>query len=96
MYAGKVAEKGTVFDIFDKPSHPYTRGLLASIPTLETEPKSKLSVIDGMVPGLMDLPPGCRFENRCPYSKERCRSLVPPIEIVENIHEVSCLRWQEI
>jgi peptide/nickel transport system ATP-binding protein len=96
MYAGKVAEKGTVFDIFDKPSHPYTRGLLASIPTLETQPKSKLSVIEGMVPGLMDLPPGCRFENRCPYSKELCRSLVPPIEIIENLHEVSCLRWQEI
>lgn len=96
MYAGKVAEKGTVFDIFDKPSHPYTRGLLASIPTLETQPKSKLSVIEGMVPGLMDLPPGCRFENRCPYSKELCRRLVPPIEIVENLHEVSCLRWQEI
>ncbi len=96
MYAGKVAEKGTVFDVFDKPSHPYTRGLLASIPTLETKPKSKLSVIDGMVPGLLDLPPGCRFENRCPYSKDLCRQSVPPIEIVENHHEVSCLRWQEL
>lgn len=96
MYAGKVAEKGTVFDVFDKPSHPYTRGLLASIPTLETKPKSKLSVIDGMVPGLLDLPPGCRFENRCPYSKDFCRQSVPPIEIVENHHEVSCLRWQDI
>jgi peptide/nickel transport system ATP-binding protein len=96
MYAGKVAEKGTVFDIFDRPSHPYTRGLLASIPTLETEPKSKLSVIDGMVPGLLDLPPGCRFENRCPYSKDFCRQSVPPIEIVENHHEVSCLRWRDI
>lgn len=96
MYAGKVAEKGTVFDVFDKPSHPYTRGLLASIPTLETKPKSKLSVIDGMVPGLLDLPPGCRFENRCPYSKDFCRQSIPPIEIVENHHEVSCLRWQDI
>jgi len=96
MYAGKVAEKGTVFDVFDRPAHPYTRGLLASIPTLDTKPKSKLSVIDGMVPGLLDLPPGCRFENRCPYSKDFCRQSVPPIEIVENHHEVSCLRWQEL
>jgi peptide/nickel transport system ATP-binding protein len=69
MYAGKVAEKGTVFDLFDRPKHPYTQGLLASIPTLETVPKSKLSIIEGMVPGLLDLPEGCRFQNRCPHQK---------------------------
>ncbi len=96
MYAGRVAEKGTVFDVFDNPSHPYTRGLLASIPTLETQPKSKLSVIEGMVPGLMDLPPGCRFENRCPHSIDACRLSVPQIETIENQHEVSCARWQDI
>lgn len=96
MYAGKVVEKGTVFEVFDKPSHPYTRGLLASIPTLDTKPKSKLNVIEGMVPGLMDLPPGCRFENRCPHARQLCGQSVPPIQIVENHHEVSCLRWQDI
>ncbi len=96
MYAGKVAEKGTVFDIFDRPSHPYTRGLLASIPTLSTVPKSILNVIDGMVPGLMDLPAGCRFENRCPYSVENCSQTVPRVEKIVEHHEVSCSRWQEI
>ncbi len=96
MYAGKVAEKGSVFDIFDRPSHPYTRGLLASIPTLSTVPKSILNVIDGMVPGLMDLPPGCRFENRCPYSVASCRQSVPSIDKVADHHEVSCARWKEI
>ena len=96
MYAGKIAEKGSVFDVFDNPSHPYTRGLLASIPRLTTQPKSKLSVIDGMVPGLMDLPPGCRFENRCPYAKKVCTQSVPPIQIVEKQHEVSCFRWRDI
>jgi len=96
MYAGKVAEKGSVFDIFDRPSHPYTQGLLASIPTLETEPKSKLNTIEGMVPSLMDLPEGCRFENRCPHRKDDCTNSPPPIEKVSESHEVSCFRWNEL
>lgn len=96
MYAGKVVEKGSVFQVFDNPSHPYTRGLLASIPRLDTVPKSKLSVIDGMVPGLMDLPSGCRFENRCPHMRKDCQQSVPPIQLVADHHEVSCLRWREI
>lgn len=96
MYAGKVAESGSVFDIFDHPTHPYTQGLLASIPTLGTEPKSKLSVIEGMVPGLRDLPAGCRFENRCPNKIETCATQQPNIEIVDGAHQVSCLRWREM
>ncbi len=96
MYAGKVAEKGSVYDIFDHPAHPYTRGLLASIPTLETVPKSILSTIEGMVPGLRDLPDGCRFENRCPHSTSACTQSSPPTHLIEAHHEVSCFRWQEI
>lgn len=96
MYAGKVAEKGSVFDIFDRPAHPYTRGLLQSIPTLNTEPKSTLSVIDGMVPGLLDLPRGCRFENRCTFSQEQCINKASDLQTVNEQHQVSCLRWQEI
>ena len=96
MYAGKVAEKGSVFDIFDRAAHPYTKGLLKSIPTLNTEPKSTLSVIDGMVPGLLDLPEGCRFENRCKFSNETCVGKAPGLEEVKDQHYVSCLRWQEV
>ena len=96
MYAGKLAETGTAFNLFDTPKHPYTKGLLASIPTLDTEPKSRLSVIEGMVPGLLDLPPGCRFENRCPYRQDSCTSAPPPIETVADRHQVSCFRWKEI
>ncbi|HIE88328.1 MAG: ABC transporter ATP-binding protein [bacterium] len=96
MYAGKVAERGSVFDIFDRAAHPYTRGLLKSIPTLNTEPKSTLSVIDGMVPGLLDLPEGCRFENRCTFSSEQCISNAPGLQAIKEQHQVSCLRWQEI
>ena len=96
MYAGKVAERGSVFDIFDRAAHPYTRGLLKSIPTLNTEPKSTLSVIGGMVPGLLDLPEGCRFENRCTFSNEQCISNAPGLSAITEQHQVSCLRWQEI
>jgi len=96
MYAGKVAETGTVFDIFDRPSHPYTQGLLASIPTLETVPKSRLSIIEGMVPGLMDLPAGCRFENRCPHRSDPCTVDLPQLETVKDQHHVACLKWREL
>jgi peptide/nickel transport system ATP-binding protein len=96
MYAGKVAEQGSVYDIFDRPSHPYTRGLLSSIPTLNAIPKSTLSVIEGMVPGLRDLPPGCRFENRCPYASERCSEAPPPEETIAELHRVSCYQWQTL
>jgi peptide/nickel transport system ATP-binding protein len=96
MYAGKVAEQGSVFDIFDRPAHPYTRGLLASIPRLETPAKSRLGVIEGMVPGLRDLPIGCRFENRCEHAIDRCREQVPAAELVAAGHTVSCLRWQAL
>lgn len=96
MYAGRLAESGSVFDVFDRPTHPYTRGLLASIPRLETEPKSRLSVIDGMVPGLMDLPKGCRFQNRCPHVLDVCGQRSPGIEPVADNHFVSCVRWKEL
>ena len=96
MYAGKVAEKADVFQLFDSPRHPYTKGLLASIPRLETPAKSRLTVIEGMVPGLLDLPPGCRFENRCPFAEPRCAESPPGIEAVDDTHEVSCYRWREL
>jgi peptide/nickel transport system ATP-binding protein len=96
MYAGKVAERASVYDIFDRPAHPYTRGLLASIPRLETEPKSQLPVIEGMVPGLRDLPPGCRFANRCAHANGACHETVPGVQAVGENHTVSCLRWGEL
>ncbi|TDG13365.1 ABC transporter ATP-binding protein [Seongchinamella unica] len=96
MYAGRMAEQGSVFDIFDRPTHPYTRGLLASIPRLETKPKSRLSVIEGMVPSLYDLPPGCRFQNRCPHATDACAAAAPVIEAVADGHRVACCRWREL
>jgi peptide/nickel transport system ATP-binding protein len=96
MYAGKVAERGSVYEIFDTPTHPYTRGLLESIPRLDTEPKSKLPIIPGMVPGLLDMPKGCRFENRCRYRKDTCLIAPPAAETITDGHEVACYEWREL
>lgn len=96
MYAGKVAERASVYDIFDRPTHPYTQGLLASIPRLETQPKSSLAVIEGMVPGLRDLPPGCRFANRCNHAKDLCSQSAPQMQAAGENHFVSCKRWSEL
>jgi peptide/nickel transport system ATP-binding protein len=96
MYAGKIVERGSVFNIFDEPRHPYTQGLIASIPRLTTTRKSMLKVIEGMVPALSDLPIGCRFQNRCPHATDTCSTTSPSIDIVSPDHEVSCYHWQKI
>ncbi len=95
MYAGRVAEHGPVDAIFNTPTHPYTRGLLASIPRLSTPRKSTLPVIEGMVPGLADLPAGCRFQNRCPYREDICDTL-PVLETVDPGHTCACHRRNEL
>jgi oligopeptide/dipeptide ABC transporter ATP-binding protein len=92
MYAGKVVETAPVKELFKNPVHPYTKGLLLSIPRLENPRKVKLNVIEGMVPSLYELPEGCRFQNRCPQAQAICETLLPSITSVgegEN-HFVSC------
>ena len=96
MYAGQVVEQGTVFDIFDSPKHPYTRGLLASIPTLDNQPKAPLEIIPGMVPSLHELPKACRFANRCTFAEARCEIEAPPIEVLSSSHQVRCLKWAQL
>ena len=85
MYAGRKVEEASVYDLFDHPKHPYTRGLLQAIPhlgLLQAGParREKLSEIPGIVPPLTHLPPGCRFAPRCPLASERCRAEYPPLE----------------
>jgi oligopeptide/dipeptide ABC transporter ATP-binding protein len=96
MYAGRVAELGPVEDIFGRPAHPYTRGLLESIPRLEYRRKTRLPTIEGMVPGLADLPAGCRFNNRCPYRVAVCLEETPRLTTIAGAHRVSCHRWREL
>ncbi|WP_300667912.1 ABC transporter ATP-binding protein [Desulfoluna sp.] len=90
MYAGKVVERAGASTLFADPKHPYTQGLLASMPRLDAPRKTRLATISGQVPGLMDLPPGCRFQNRCPHVMERCRSEVPEEVTVGEAHQVAC------
>ena len=90
MYAGRMAECAPVKALFQEPKHPYTQGLLESIPRLETPGKTDLSIIRGMVPGLHELPEGCRFQNRCPRVMDVCRSEHPPLIQVGDGHYASC------
>lgn len=91
MYAGKIVEQGSVEDIFYRPKHPYTRGLLDSIPHFETGKKlDTLKTIPGLVPSLANLPKGCRFHERCSRASDKCRAVEPVLEGDYGTHQVSC------
>ncbi|MCG8684702.1 MAG: ABC transporter ATP-binding protein [Desulfobacterales bacterium] len=79
MYAGRIAETAGVNDLFADPSHPYTQGLLASIPSLAQTTKTRLPTISGNVPSLTQMPEGCRFADRCPWVESICRKERPPL-----------------
>ncbi len=89
MYAGKIVESANVRDLFANPAHPYTRGLLKSIPVLG-DPDKKLTPIKGNVPNLIDLPSGCSFQNRCPEAFDRCSREIPEITDYKSDHQVRC------
>jgi oligopeptide/dipeptide ABC transporter ATP-binding protein len=94
MYAGQVMEEAPVDDLFERPLHPYTEGLLSSTPSLDDEPKSRLRAIPGNLPSPYDNSPGCPFAARCPYAQERCLTEVP-LEVIGN-RKVACVRHNEI
>ena len=89
MYSGKIVEVADVMAIFDNPLHPYTEGLLASIPRLD-EDVDELYAIEGSVPNPVDRPPGCAFAGRCPYVFERCRAEEPPLVEVRPGRQAAC------
>jgi oligopeptide/dipeptide ABC transporter ATP-binding protein len=95
MYAGKIMEMGNEDDIFVNSKHPYTRGLLESLPKVR-ERVAKLRTIEGSLPSLLNPPGGCRFNPRCPYAIEKCRSEEPPLFQVGVEHYSSCHRISEI
>ncbi|PWI57630.1 ABC transporter ATP-binding protein [Sulfoacidibacillus thermotolerans] len=94
MYAGKVVEQGNVKDIFRNPSHPYTVGLLSSIPRLEGR-QERLSSIPGNVPSLELMPAGCRFASRCPHATQRCVTEEPSLLPVSGEHDARCWLMDE-
>jgi len=91
MYAGRVVERAKVADLFAQPQHPYTIGLLGSIPRLDVE-QDRLAAIEGQVPNPLAPVGGCRFHPRCPFVVERCRSEEPPISDVGGGHLAACWR----
>lgn len=95
MYAGIIAEEGTVAEIFDNPSHPYTRGLLKSIPGFEGERGEELYTIKGTIPSINLLPTGCRFHPRCPHVMSRCREEEPPLLAINEDHHAACWLHEE-
>lgn len=91
MYAGKVVEEAGVKDLFRNPLHPYTMGLLESIPRIDVE-KKRLNIIKGVVPRPTDFPCGCRFHPRCGYVREICSKVLPPLRSLKDGRRVSCWR----
>ena len=101
MYAGRIVEHGPVAEVFTRPRHPYTRGLLACMPRLGQahllrERNQLLPTIAGNVPQLAVLPSGCSFAPRCALANDACRRAVPPLADVAKDHAVRCLRWSEL
>ena len=91
MYAGRIVEQGSVRDIFNNPSHPYTEALLASVPKME-EDVDRLYSIEGQPPTLHNLPEGCPFAPRCQYVMDRCREEYPDRVSISEAHHASCWR----
>ncbi len=96
MYAARMAEQGTAASVFAKALHPYTAGLLRSVPRLDRPRGAKLETIDGLPPSLLAPPPGCRFAPRCAAKQPACESTLPELEEIEPGHRSACLRAREL
>jgi peptide/nickel transport system ATP-binding protein len=91
MYAGEIVERASVDALFAQPEHPYTIGLLGSIPRLDHR-TDRLAAIEGLVPSMSEVPSGCRFAPRCPFASERCHHERPPIVRIDAGHWSRCFK----
>ena len=96
MYLGQIVEEADVTALFEHPRHPYTKGLLKSIPTVSAGQREELSIIEGTVPLLSQIPEGCRFRPRCPCAKEACAGAMPELESLSGGQKVRCFRAKEL
>ena len=97
MYAGKIIEQGTADDIYHNMRHPYTLGLLDSVPRMDTsQVHTRLQTIEGAPPSLIDLPPGCAFNPRCRFKVERCLQETPSLIGVGEAHTAACWEWEKV
>ena len=94
MYAGKIIERGTAQEIYSNPRHPYTVGLLNSVPRLDLPRRARLDPIEGQPPDLINLPPGCSFRDRCRWAIDKCATDTPPLMPVEGSHWSACWRTE--
>jgi oligopeptide transport system ATP-binding protein len=90
MYAGRPVEYGTADEVFYSPLHPYTWGLLDSLPRHDFDEKGELCPINGQPPSLINIPSGCAFHPRCPYAEERCRTEIPNLRSIDGTHSAAC------
>jgi oligopeptide transport system ATP-binding protein len=96
MYAGRIIERAPVYDIYAKPSHPYTKALLQAIPRLDQKGQD-LNVIKGLPPALTNIPPGCAFHPRCRFARDECKQdPAPPAYSVDPTHDSACHFWKEV
>lgn len=96
MYLGQIIEDTTASNLFSDPLHPYTRGLIRSVPRLGGSRETPLNVIEGIVPSLSNVPKGCRFSTRCPFADDKCISQEPLLELAGENHKVKCWHYQAI
>jgi peptide/nickel transport system ATP-binding protein len=94
MYAGKIVEIGSVYDIFDKPLHPYTRGLMLAVPSIQLDEREELYKMTGEPPNLTHPPAGCRFHPRCPKAMPICQEIEPDFLNIRPDHQVQCWLYQ--
>ncbi len=94
MYLGKIVERATASEIFHNTKHPYTQGLMNSIPSLATTKKERLIPIKGVVPDPFEVPEGCGFEPRCPQAMEICKTKIPPLKEVASCHLAACWLYE--
>jgi peptide/nickel transport system ATP-binding protein/oligopeptide transport system ATP-binding protein len=96
MYAGRIVESGTAAEVFAHPRHPYTIGLMTSVPRLDTPRDADLVPIEGQPPDLARLPKGCAYAPRCRWAEDACRAAPPPLEAAGEGHLTACRRWREL
>jgi oligopeptide/dipeptide ABC transporter ATP-binding protein len=95
MYAGRIVERAPVGEIYARPRHPYTEGLIASIPSIDSKGET-LYAIKGLPPNLTKIPPGCAFNPRCPYAQDVCRTDIPEEHVVAEGHASACHFWEVV
>jgi oligopeptide transport system ATP-binding protein len=94
MYGGRIIESASAIELYNNPQHPYTRGLLASQPSLESVPGERLQAITGQPPDLANLPTGCAFAPRCQFVRDECKASKPPLESIEPDHKRACFGYE--